>query len=743
MLRSYFKYAFRNFLKQRGRTLINLIGLSLSLAIVIIIFLYVSGELSVNKFQENKDRIYRMYSSVDVVDRGLEYSPYQVPEMGPALRERIPGVESTCRLRIADAFIGPEEDLFQEFVGFVDSTFFDLFSYKFIAGDHLNPLSHPKSVVLTESVARKIYGDSLGTMTDLVGTSIKFPERAPGNLYTVTAIIADPPENTSFYWDVLVPYANARAYSQSDDFGGNTFTYVMLDENIDQEALTEKAQSLIPDMHGEMIKLFVQLGFLKEGEHNFSYHFMSYRDLYLGSNDFVGSYETRGNKNSIYILTSVAFLILIIACFNYVMIAIGTALNRMGDFGMMNVVGARRWQILVQFVVESTLLTLFSMVLGIILAEQLLPLFNNLASDDLRFSLFSSAINFVFLGTLLLFIVLMTSAYIGFYLLRRTQPIRFLQKEMLSVRRNGVARISVVIQFFITITLLISGGMILKQFNFMVNRDVGFDREQMAVIHVDFSRDKIETLKEQFQSSPYVRQVSMSDRNFDDGSSSEIILNKKGEITEVRLLRIDPDYISALGLEVFEGRNFFEKDRQDSIPKVIVNETLIMELEIEDPLGSRVRLDSDQSEVDIIGVVRDFHFDSMHDKVQPLMLHLFSHNSYNYLFVKVEEGQMALVLDHCEKAWKEVVPEFSWEYEFMDEIFTTEPEPLLTISSPKTIVGNYSIPGGQSGKDDIADAIDHLFNHDNVGPFLAERLIQRLIKSNPTPNFKLAGKKFS
>jgi len=668
MILNYFKYAFRNLVKQRGRTLINLFGLSFSIGIVIIIFLYVSGELSYNKFHENGDRIYRMYSSVDAVDRGTIYSPYQPGTMATGLRESIPGVEATCRLKLTRAFIGPEEDLFQEYVGFVDSTFFDMFTYQIIAGDQETPLHKPKSVVLTESVARKIFQDSLVHLNDLIGKVIKFPERPPFNQYTVTAIIADPPKNTSFYWDVLIPYVNARPYARSNDFGGDTYTYVMLDENNNAINLEETAQSLIEDFHGDGIRQYVQMGFLKEGEHNFSYHFMPYKDVYLGTEDISGSYSERGNKNSLYILSSIAILILLIACFNYVMISIGTALNRIGDFGMMNVVGARRWQILAQFVVESFLLTLISLLLGIILAEQLLPLFNHLANDDLVFSLYSKGSNFLFLIVILLFIVVSTSTYIGFYLLRRSNPIRFLRKEMLSIRRNGVARISVVLQFFIAIALLISGGVIMKQLHFLVNTDVGFEKENTAVIHVDFEMEKVRTLKEQFLGSPHVKSVSMSDRNFDSGSSSQGIKNKRGEITTVRYLRTDPDYVETLGLELIAGRNFLASEADDSIPKVIVNETLVRELDIEDPIGERVELDTDGNIVDIIGVVKDFHFDSMHDEIQAVMLHIFNYNSIWYMFVKADEDQMAAVLEHCEKVWKEVVPEFSWDYTFMTEI---------------------------------------------------------------------------
>ena len=668
MIFSYFKYAFRNLVKQRGRTLINLFGLSVSIAVVIIIYLYTTGELSYNNFHENSERIYRMYSCVDPIDRERMYSPYQPGEMADALQEKVPGVEHTCRLKISEAFIGPSEDLFKEYVGFTDSTFFELFSYEFLAGNPETSLSALKSVVLKESVARKLFGDTLTSLNDIIGQVIEFPEAPPFNQYTVTAVITDPPKNTSFYWDVLIPYTNARVYSRSNDFGGDTYIYAMLDKNNDMEGLEEASQGLIDEFHGEGIKQYVQMGFLKEGEHNFRYYFMPYRDLYLGSDHFQGSYEETGNQNSIFILSSIAVLILLIACFNYVMIAIGTALNRVGDFGIMNVVGARRWQILVQFVVESFVLTLISTFLGMILAEQLLPLFNKLAQDDLTFTLYSRGIHFLFLLAIILFIVLSTSSYIGIYLLRRTQPLRFLRREMLSVRRNGVARISVVLQFFIAISLLISGGVILKQLHYIVNRDVGFDKEETAVIHVDFDFQKILTLKEKIMESASVKSVTMSDRSFDSGSSSQALKNKLGEITTVRFLRIDSDYIAALGLELIEGRNFFGNESNDSIPDVIVNETLVRELEIENPIGEQVFLDTDGTRVNIIGVVRDFHYDSMHDEILPLMLHCFDYNSIWYLFVKAEAGQMATVLEHSEKVWKEVVPEFSWDYTFMTEI---------------------------------------------------------------------------
>ncbi|MDF1573829.1 MAG: ABC transporter permease [Bacteroidales bacterium] len=210
--------------------------------------------------------------------------------------------------------------------------------------------------------------------------------------------------------------------------------------------------------------------------------------------------------------------------------------------------------------------------------------------------------------------------------------------------------------------------MILKQLHYLLNRDVGFSKENTAVIHVDFEMQKIQTLKERILESPHVRSVTMSDRNFDSGSSSQSVHNPSGESVSIRFLRVDEDYLQTLHLELIEGRDFFRNEGGDSIPKVIVNETLVRQMEIEDPVGERLILGSDGFAVDIIGVIRDFHFDSMHDEVRPLMLHTFDYNSIWFLFVKAREGQMAAALEHCEKVWREVVPEFSRDYTFMTEI---------------------------------------------------------------------------
>jgi len=670
MIFSYFKYAFRNLVKQRGRTLINLFGLSFSIAIMVIIYLYVIREMNVNRFQENRHRIYQMYSSWLGADSEVHYSAHQGADMAGGLRESIPGIEATCRFKSTQAFVGADEDLFQENIGFVDSSFFDMFTYTVVAGDREDPLREIKSLVLTETLAKKLFPDRSLNLEEVIGRTVKFPEDPPGNLYTVTAVIADPPDNSSFNWSALVRYENSDVYSRSSDFGGDSFTYIMLDKQNDRASLERNAQALVEPFYGEAIRQFIQQGYIKEGEHNFRFHFIPLNDTYLHMG-FIGnfSYAERGNLKALYILSSIAVLILMIACFNYIMISVGAAMNRIGDFGMMQVTGGRKWQILTLFIVESFLLTLVSLFLGIVLAEQLLPLFNRLADEDLKFDLYSHGVNFLFLFGILVFIVGVTSLYVGSYLLRRSKAVTLLQREMLSLRRNGVARLSVILQFFIAITLMISGGTIMKQLYFIVNQDVGFDRDYILVLNVDFDEQRISTLKDLILQSPDVKSVTMGDRNFNSGSLSQSIQNKEGEMITLRFLRIDPDYLKTLNIELLEGRNLEEADTQvDSIPRVLVNETLVRELGLDEAVGERLDLGEDGSSVDIVGVVKDFHFDSMHDKIEPLMLHNIHFNRIWYLFVKPRDGRIQEVVQHCEKSWNDVVPEFTWKYTFLTDI---------------------------------------------------------------------------
>jgi putative ABC transport system permease protein len=444
MFWNYLKLAVRNLYKQGLRTLINIFGLGFGIAVCILIYMFATTELSFNKFHENKDRIYRVYNSTARANGDRGFSVFQPYALAKAISDGVAAVEKSCGLRSNPAWIGQGEKLFNEQIGFTDSTFLDIFTFPVIAGDRVNPLSEPQSVVLTRTVAMKFYGDSIDDLDQIIGESIGFPQPPP-NQYIITAVIEDPPANNSFRWTVLIPYQNSRYYPQCNDPYGNTSIYVLLNRQSNPVEVEETLQSLVEEHHGERIGQLVHFGSLADVEGNFRYCLQPLSDLYLHSDGFGGCYEMTSNMRIIHILSSIAVLILLIACFNYVMLTIGSSMNRMRDLGMMNVIGARKGQILRHFISESLMLTLISLFLGIILAEQLLPLFNNLAEEDLAFTLYQRWENFIFLFVILVFIVFSTSIYVGIFLLRKNQPIKFLRKELLSLKRHRFARYFVIL----------------------------------------------------------------------------------------------------------------------------------------------------------------------------------------------------------------------------------------------------------------------------------------------------------
>jgi putative ABC transport system permease protein len=675
MLLNYFKLAIRILIKQRFRTIINILGFAFGIACSILIYLYTRTELSYDDFHQNRHQIYRVYYTYLEASGERKYSPMLPYEISAGIAEEIPGVMYSCGLRSTPAWIGNAEDLFNETIGFTDSSFFDMFSFQFLAGNRSDPLSEPMNAVLTRSVADKIFGDSVKSYDDIIGKTVEFPQPDP-NTFTVSAVLEDPPTANSFRWTVLIPYANSRYYPQCNNAFGNTSVYIQLQPEANAGITEQTLQQIKETFHGERIGQLIHFGYLSDSEDNFRYLLQPLDKMYLHSSEMWGCYEKYGNVRIIYILGSIALLILLIASFNYVMLTIASTMNRMKDLGLMNVMGAQRSQLLRHFIFESALLTLLSMLLGVLLASPLLPVFNQLVNTTLEFTLFQQWQHFIFLAILLIVIVLISSLYVGIFLLRNNQPLRILRKDMISMRRNYFARYFVVLQYLITIVLMICSGVIMKQLRYMMEKEVGFEEENIVVLNVDFTYQKVLTLKEQLLNYSQISSVSMSDRNFISGSSSDDIKNHKGELVQVRFLRIDHDYLRTFGLQLLDGRNFLPDEPIDSNTNVIVNETFVEQMDLEDPIGRVIDLGGGDNEVTVIGVVNDFHFDSMHDEIMPVMMIVFPFNSIWAMFVKIDGQDVTGALEQIESAWNEVVPEYTIDYgflpEMLDEQYNTE-----------------------------------------------------------------------
>jgi len=665
MFKNYLKQAYRNLIKNTFHSFTNILGLGFGLACCILIFVYIQHELSFNCYHENADQIYRVAYRYIEGSGDIGYGCLQPDNLVEAFRNDIPQIKKLTPYRRTRVMIGYEEVKYQLRLGFADPDFLEIFTVPFLAGHPEGALDKPQSVLVTKSMADKIFGANGEGYDQLIGESLEFPQREP-NLYVITGIIEDVPKNSTMDYEILAPWVNCHTYPRSNNAFGANLVFLHLHDKTESGLVEEIANGLIDNYWGEGIEQAVKFGSLQDSEENFEFFLQSIKKTYLYSSEISsGGYEQRGNLKSIYILSSIAVLILFIACINYIMLTIGQSMNRMKSLGLMNIVGAHKGQIARHFITESFIVTLLALFLGIVFAEQVLPVFNRFAQRELSFSLYQHWQNYFYLIGIVMFIVLLTSTYVTLSLYRISHPLSFLRGEIKLINRYRFARIFVTAQYLITIVLMISGIMIIKQLNYLKKQPVGFNDQNILVIHVDFQYSKIQLLKDKFRENPNVLNVTSGDRNFVSGSSSQGIKNKQDELIETRFLRVDPNYTNTLELEIINGRDFKEENQADWFNAVIINESMAKAFGFEEPLGEFIINEEDT--INIIGVVKDFHFDSMKRTVMPVMFFLFPYNSIWYVFVRIAPNNIPQTISALEESWNEIVPEYTFEYSFLDE----------------------------------------------------------------------------
>ena len=665
MIKHYLKLSIRNLVRQWFHSIINILGLGFGIACCILIFIYVQHETGYNMFHENRDNIYRVTSRYVEESGEVGFTSFQPHSIVEGYKDDIPEVERSSVYRHTQTWIRFGEKNFYEQLAFVHPDFLKMFSFPVIEMQSDSILERPQSVVISKEVADKLLSDTIPDYSDLIGQSIRFPQPPP-NEYTIEGIIENLSDISSFRFTVLVPFPNCQYYPRSNNEFGSNSVYVQLKNKEMLEQAEKTANSLNDKYFDETIAELVHFGSLSDSEDNFAIRFQPLKDIYLNSSHLSWGYEITGSRQNTIILSVIALIILTIACINYIMLAVGQSIERLKEMGIMKILGAHKTQIIRHFISESFLLVFLALFLGIVFAEQLLPAFNNLAHKDLSFSLYKDWFGLLFLVGILLIIIFSTSSYVGFFLLRHSNPLSILKNEISIGKRYRFARTFVILQYFISIVLMITTGIIVRQMNYMLNQPVGFDKENVVVLAVDFPISKTMLLKDKLLQYPLIKNVTTSDRNFIAGSSSNEVKSQKGELISTRILRIDPDYADALRLELIEGRDFLPHHMDDSIPVALVNETFVKAFELEEPVGYTFAF-FEGFNLEILGVVRDFHYDSMRDKIQPLIMTVVPWNSIWSVFVRIDEQHTAAAINQIKEAWNEIVPEYLIDYSFLDQ----------------------------------------------------------------------------
>jgi len=659
MFKNLLKISFRNILKDRIYSLINLIGLTVGITCSLFLILFVTDELSYDRFHEKKEDVYRVVTKITEVDNQFTWAVAQIP-FAPTVRKDYPEVASYTRITGAGRlmFKKGENNLYEEDLMYADSSTFELLTFSFIQGDPKTALYDPNSMVLTRDLAIKYFG-----RTDVVGETLIGED----NSYKITGVIENLPKNTHLNEiSGFISFSSLEGPRLQGSWGNfGVFTYLYTPGLSDPRAFEEKLQQVYDNYCAE---IFEQFGV------NFQYELQNVQDIHLYSHT-AGEAGVNGDIAYVYIFSAVAFLVLLIASINYMNLATARSLRRAREVGIRKVMGSHKRQIILQFLVESLLFTFIAMLASILLLLAILPFFNDLLNKEIGPDfLLHRQILFSLFGIIVLVGVL-SGSYPAFYL-SSFKPVAVLKSNSSSKAGNSFMRkVLVILQFGISVTMIISTWIIYEQLEFLRTKDLGFDKEQIIRIAMfnEEMRSKIPVLKDELRKLPLVVEAGSATTSPGYGIGKNLINveDENGAMVErgIDLYGIDYDYLPALGFQVMEGRNFSRDFPSDTTRAVIVTEAMAKRMNWDSSIGKKFQfgIQDDAPFLEVIGVVKDYHHRSLYDVIEPILFYLSENNSI--LHVKLKEGDPAEGLEQVESAWTKVFPNRPFEYNFLDQEF--------------------------------------------------------------------------
>jgi putative ABC transport system permease protein len=671
MFRSYLKVALRNLWKNKGYSAINIFGLSVGLATCLLIFLYVWDEISYDRFHTKAERIFRINSDIRFGGLDMTLAVSSDP-MGQALKADYPEVEQYTRiyassgaklLRKGNDFINEPD------VAHADSTFFEVFDFPLVAGNPKTALNDPNTVVVSETAARKYFGT-----TDAIGKLIETNDKES---YKVTAVMKDMPSNSHFRFHLLFSMDNVD-YTFGTYLSHNFHTYLLLKKGVSAQAFEKKFPAYLDKYVLPQASAITSIKSMAEFEKSgnyLRYSLIPLTDIHLKSDRFP-ELDVNGSEQNVYIFSFVAFFILLIACINFMNLSTARSANRAKEVGIRKVLGTDRKILISQFLTESTLVAFLALVIALAITVLVLPLFNDLANKQLTIiSLFRPGF-LPFLLAIPLLVGLIAGSYPAFYL-SSFQPITVLKGKLAGgFKKSSFRSALVVFQFSATIFLIIATIVIYNQLNFIRNRKLGFTKEQVLIIDNPYVMgDQSRAFKEEILKLGGVSSgtlssflpVSSSSRN-DNTYSKEAVLDDKNGLN-MQTWRIDEDYLKTLGMEIIKGRNFSREFGTDSTA-VIINETTEKLLGYTDPIGKSIYATDGvggMTPYRIIGVVRNFNFESLRHTVGPLCFRLGK--STGSAAFKVQTKDIKSLVASVESVWKKMAPGMPFSYRFLDDAF--------------------------------------------------------------------------
>jgi putative ABC transport system permease protein len=674
MVKNYLKVAWRNLTKHRFYSLINIIGLAIGLACTLLIIVYVQNELTYDQHHSKADRIYRIATEIKFGGRHFNMPQGPAP-MAAAVSADYPEVEASVRLREQGRFLVKiEEQTFrEEGLVFADSSIFTVFDIPLIAGA-TSALDRPNSIIIDQPTAEKYFGAE-----NPIGKRLLLDNDLD---VEVTGVFAPIPVNSHFHYNLILSMSSSEHSKSTMWLSNNYTTYVLLAPNTNPAAFEVKFPGMIEKYIGPQVTQALDMTleeFFSSGS-MYRYYLQPLTDIHLYST-LDNELEPNGDIRYVYLFGGIALLILTLACINFMNLSTARSANRAKEVGVRKVLGSSRSHLIKQFLSESILISVIATIAAVLLAQLMLPAFNLLADKTLVLP-YTAASFYLTLFAGALFIGTIAGVYPAFFL-SAFQPISVLKGKLnLGVKSGWLRSTLVVFQFAISTILIVGTLVIYMQLNYIQNKKLGFSKDQLILIEDAYAlQDNLQPYKKDVTNIAGVQSVSASGFLPVSSNRSDTMFWLEGQtpneetMISMQIWRIDEDYLKTMGMELAEGRNFSLVNAADSTA-MIVNQEAAKKLGISDnPIGAHVATFSDMQEGDkpgeeiynVIGVIEDFHFESLKESITPLCLVIGKSSSY--LSVKVEGGDVKHVLGQLEERWNVLAEGQPFSYSFMDQKF--------------------------------------------------------------------------
>jgi ABC-type antimicrobial peptide transport system permease subunit len=652
MIRNTFRLALRNVFKHKGFAFLNIAGLAVGLTASLLILLWILDELSYDKFNLNAENIYRVEE--DQFYSGEKYHVTVTPHpSGPVWKEKIPEIREQTRINRLPRILFRQNEIvfFESSVIAADSGLFKVFTMPMVLGDPETALNSPNSIVLTEKLASKYFGD-----TNPIGKTLTLENKM---LFTVTGVMKDLPKNSMFTFEAVIPYSFLAQIGAVDNSWGNNsiFTFVLCEKGIDISAINKKLTDVVLEYLPQTPTKYLLFPLL---------------DIHLHSQ--FGYEISKGPVIAVYIFTLIAVFVLLIACFNFINLSTAKASGRTKEIGIKKVTGADQKTMIIQFMLESFFLVLVALTLAFVLMGLSLPLFNNISGKSF---MLSDLFHIKFIISILV-VGFVTGIIAGLYpalYLASFKPVAVLKGEPISGKGNGKLRqILVIVQFALSILIAIAAVFMYMQLKHLQDKDLGFDKENLICIPMMGDMNpKYNSLKNELLKETFIEGVTAARSNPVRIGSNSGGASWEGKDPEKRVLigtnAIDYDYLETMKMELKSGRNFskeFPSDfAKDTTGNFLVNEEVVKIMGVDDAVGKSFRFMGISGR--IVGVLKNFHFKGADQPIEPIAFALTDPVRLSYILIRLAPGNISEALKTAENVWNKTIPEYPFDYFFIDE----------------------------------------------------------------------------